>query len=59
MINAKSPYVGHGLRVRRRRTLSPLTTYFFLDEGLVLGGELGWVLGLVLAQHYPLRFAFV
>ena len=28
MINAKCPYVGHGLRVRRRRTRSPLTTYF-------------------------------
>jgi hypothetical protein len=28
MINAKYPYVGHGLRVRRRRTRSPLTTYF-------------------------------
>ena len=28
MINAKCPYVGHGLRVRRRRTESPLTTYF-------------------------------
>ena len=28
MLNAKCPYVGHGLRVRRRRTQSPLTTYF-------------------------------
>ena len=28
MINAKCQYVGDGLRVRRRRTPSPLTTYF-------------------------------
>ena len=31
MINAKCPYVGHGLRVRRRRTRSSLTTYYSLS----------------------------
>ena len=32
MINSKCPYVGHGLRVRRRRTESSLTTYFSLTS---------------------------